>query len=256
MNRTLKAVSLAALSATLFACSDATPPISQAQADETLATLISGATVDPNAVTEGGHTATTPKVSCTYDATTKWTTCGPTTQNGMTVTRQVQFLDGKGNAQQRPDTATRSMKSKTTVTGTITMKNGSTKVNRTSEETVTGLGPASTQRVVNGTASGTEDSKVTDTRGTMTMSRQYADTTKNLTFSSSMTPLSPWPTAGSVVRQMKSTAKLNDGTPKDYASREERTYEAGGKVTIKTTINGQTRTCVVVMGTTAKPTCS
>jgi hypothetical protein len=263
MRRTLAAVSIAALTV-VYACSDATTP--NTQADEAFAIAVSGSGVDPNAETAGGHTATPPAVTCSYDATAKWTTCGPSTQNGLTVTRQMQFLDGSGTAQQRPDTSTRSMKSKTTVTGTLTMKTatptgtttatGTTTVNRNSEETVTGLGPSSTQRVVNGTATGSEDSQGTDTRGTMAVKRTYADTTTGMTFPAVFNLLNPFPIAGSIVRSVKSSVTLNGGTPKEYTAREVATFEAGGKLTVKTTVNGQTRTCVIQLGTLSAPVCT
>ena len=251
---------LVALSIALVSCFDSTNPVTQEQTDESLAVFVVGAGIDPNAETSGGHTATPPAVTCSWNATTMWNTC-TSTHNGLTMTRQMQFLNGAGVAQQRPDTSTRSMKARSTVTGTASITSphpggptGTTTVNRVSEETVTGLGPASTQRVVNGTGSGTEDSQGTDARGTVAVRRQYADTTKNMTLTSPPNPLSPWPLSGTVIRNIKATVTMNGTTAKDYTSREEKTFEAGGKMTIKTTMNGQTRTCVVQMSTTTRPT--
>jgi hypothetical protein len=258
MKRTFVAASIAAL-ATVYACSDSTSPLTQEQLDEALAVSVSGSGVDPNAETAGGHTATPPAVTCSYSATTQWTTCGPSTHNGLTVTREMQFLDSSDAPQQMPNTTTRSMKSKTTVAGTLIMKTqtaiGTTTISRTSEETVTGLGPASA-RVVNGTASGAEDSEGTDARGTMAVKRIYADTTTGMTFPAVFNPASPWPTAGKIVRNMKASAAFNGATAKDYSSREEQTFEAGGKLTIRTTMNGQTRTCVVQLGPMSMPVCT
>ena len=269
MRRTLAAASIAAL-ALVHACSDATTSITQQQADEALAFRVSGAGVDPNAETMGGHTATPPAVSCSWDATTKWTTCSSSAPNGLTVTRQMQFLDAARMAQQRPDATTRSMQSKTTVSGTLTMTappgtgtpttgtppTHTTTVNRSSDETVTGLGASSTQRVVNGTATGTEDSQGTDTRGTLTVKRAYGETTTGMTFPAVFNMQHPWPTAGTIVRLMTSSVTLNGGAPRDYTSREEKTFEAGGKLTIKTTINGRTHTCVVQLGSKDRPVCT
>src|SRR5262245_23934723 len=108
---------LAAVSFALVSCSDATNTTPQEQIDESLATTLAGVGVDPNAETAGGHTATAPAITCSYDAATKWSTC-TSTQNGLTITRQMQFLNASG-AQQRPDSTTTSMKAKTAVTGTI-----------------------------------------------------------------------------------------------------------------------------------------
>ena len=259
MRRSLATASIAALAA-LYACADSTPPLTQEQLDEALAISVSGADVDPNAQTAGGHTATQPPVTCAYNATTKWTTCGPSTLNGLTITREMQFLDSTGTPQQMPNSATRSMKSKTTVTGTKTIQTptstGTITISRTSDETVTGLGPSSAQRVVNGTATGAENSEGTDTRGTMAVQRTYTDSTIAMTFAAVFNPASPWPISGKIVRNVTATATFNGGTAKNYTSREEKTFETGGKVTMKMTMNGQTRTCVGQMGSTTPPVCT
>lgn len=258
--RTTAAVALAALSLTLVSCNEATTT-PQEQLDESLATTLAGISVDPNAEITGGHTATPPSLSCSYDATTKWSTC-TATQNGLTITRQMQFLNASG-AQQRPDSTTTSMKARTAVTGTITFTaqqtggpSGTTTVNRNSDETVTGLGPSSTQRVVNGTAGGTENSEGTDSRGTVTVTRVVMDTTTNLTLPSPPVPGAMFPTSGTIKRYVYASVKLNDGTPRTYTSQELHTFEPGGKLTVVTTMNGQTRTCVIQLGTKTKPTCT
>jgi hypothetical protein len=260
MRQTLSTLAAVALSTALLACSDATTPVPQEDAD--LIASIAGATVDPNAETMGGHTATMPasgtSTTCVKSGTT--VTCTGKS-SGMDVTREVKFFDAAGNQQDKPDSSTRSMTSKATISGTMTVTgpNGATAkntVNRASFETVTGLGPASAQRVVNGTASGTEDSEIKDAKGTTTVKRQYADTTKDLTLSSSISIMSPGPLSGKVIRHIKATITLNGGTPRSYTTREEQTYEAGGKLTVKSTTNGQTRTCVIQLGVKAPPVCT
>jgi len=215
-------------------------------------------------LTQQGHTATPPAVTCTFDAVTKWNTC-TSTNNGLTITRQMQFLNASG-PQQRPDSSTISMKAKTKVAGTINFTaqqtggpTGTTTVDRNSDETVTGLGPTSNQRVVNGTSSGTENSEGTDSRGTVTVSRTFADTTTNMTFSQH--PLLPpgnamYPLSGTIKRYVYASVKLNGGTAKTYTSNEVLTFETGGKLTVTTTMNGQTRTCVSQLGSKTKPTCT
>lgn len=273
MKRSLAAVSLVALGAVLYACADSTSPVTPDEADEALATTIAATGVDPNAETTGGHAPSTKPAppTCTFDATTKWMTC-TSTQNGLTIKREIQYLDSKGIALSKPDTTVASMKAKTTVTGTMTIKtatgSGTTTVSRNSEETVTGLQRGSKERVVNGTGSGTEDSKVTDSRGTMTMKRTYSDTTKDLTLptvtttsttsgSTATPPPTPvYPTAGTITRNSKATGKLADGSEKTWTIREVREFEAGGKLTVTTIINGVTHTCVFDLTTRAKPTCT
>jgi hypothetical protein len=241
---------------------DTTVPITQEQADESLATTLAGIVVDPNAETAGGHTATAPAPTCSWNATTMWSTCTGT-NNGLTITRQMQFLNAAGTPQQRPDSTTNSMKAKTTVTGTTsfthTATNGptiTTTVSRNSDETVTGLAKSSTQRVVNGTASGTENSTGTDSRGTITVARTYADTTKDMTFKSPPDTAARFPLSGTITRNIASSVTVGDAAAKSYTSREVHKFEAGGKLTVTTTMNGQTRTCVIQLGSKTKPTCT
>ena len=253
---------IAALSLTLVSCTDSNSPLTQEQVDESLATTLEGIGVDPNAETAGGHTATAPAATCSWNATTMWSTCTGT-NNGLTITREMQFLNAAGTPQQRPDSTTSSMKAKTTVTGTRTYTNpaaGSptitTTVDRSSDETVTGLAKGSTQRAVNGTANGTENSTGTDSRGTITVARTYADTTKDMTFKSPPDSTARFPLSGTITRNLSSSVKVNDAAAKSYTSREVHTFEAGGKLTVRTTMNGQTRTCVIQLGVKQPPTCT
>ena len=85
----------AALSFALVACTETTTPLTQYQADESVATSIAAAGMDPNAETSGGHTATPPAVSCAWNATTKWTTC-TSTQNGLTMAPGVLAMANAG----------------------------------------------------------------------------------------------------------------------------------------------------------------
>lgn len=254
---------LAALTFTVVSCTDTNSPITQDLADESLAMTLAGLDVDPNASTSGGHTATAPAPTCAWNATTMWNTCTGT-HNGLTITRQMQFLNGAGTPQQRPDSTTTSMKARTTVTGTTTFTNATTNgptittvVNRNSDETVTGLARNSTQRVVNGTASGTENSTGTDARGTIAVDRTFADTTTNMTFASPPTPTAPYPLSGTITRNIASSVKVNDATAKSYTAREVHTFAAGGRLTVVTTMNGHIRTCVFQLGPTrTAPTCT
>jgi hypothetical protein len=258
MKRSVAVASIAVL-AIASACSETTTPITQDQADEIVAVALGGSDFDPNAATSAGRPLNPPSPNCTYNATTMWITCGPTTNNGITVTRQHQFLNAAGEPQQRPDSNTRSQRNKTTVTGTITMHvppgapplTGTTTIVRNSDEIVTGMGPGATTRVANGTGSGSEDSQFTDQRGAMLVKRTYADTTSGLTFPAHFNPESPWPLAGTIVRNINAKASLNGVALKDFASREVHTFATGGKLTIVTTMNGKTRTCQIQM---VKPT--
>jgi hypothetical protein len=266
MRKSLLVFSAVAVSSLLLSCAEGTAPLTQEEADELLATAIAGVGVDPNSETAGGHTGTLPTsgagkvITCSIDAATKTATCTHT-DRGFSISREIRFFDGAGNPQSHPDTSTRSMSSKTTVSGTGAFSGpngatGTTTVNRVSNETVTGLGPGSTQRVVNGTAAGTENTTATDSRGTVTVARTYADTTFALTLPSPPTLQNPWPVSGRIVRNMTATVTLTGSAPKNYSSLEEQTFAPVGKLTIKSTMNGVTRTCEVQLGSRAKPVCT
>lgn len=197
---------------------------------------------------EGGMFRSGIDASCTFAAGTGDVTCGPTTRDGVTVTRVYTFRTTAGAAQQRPDSLTNSERSRITVSGTATRlrrDSVTTTVSHTSDRTVTGLASTATQRTVNGTASGTETSSGLNREGVrFTSVRVSGDTTQGLVIPVSTTGPS-YPTAGSVRREMKVTMTLAGGTPATSTRREVITYNGSTTATVVITTNGTSKTCTL-----------
>jgi hypothetical protein len=104
--------------------------------------------------------------------------CDPVTHDGLTITRSAAYKDGSGTVQSAFDSlTTTSVNIRVSVTGTkVRRDNDTSVVQHTSDRTVTGLAPASTQRTVNGTSSGTENIHGSNTTGSFTAVRTIGDT--------------------------------------------------------------------------------
>lgn len=186
--------------------------------------------------------------TCTAPSAAGDVTCGPTTRDGLTVSRVYTFRTLAGTAQARPDSLTDSERSRITVTGTTTrMRRDSitSTVDHASDRTVTGLSAAATQRTVNGTARGTETTTGLNRDGVrFTSVRVSGDTTQGLVIPVSNTGPS-YPTAGSVRREMRVTVTLAGGTPTTSTRREVITYTGGTSATVVITTNGTSKTCTL-----------
>jgi hypothetical protein len=186
--------------------------------------------------------------TCTFAASTGDVTCGPTTRNGLTITRIHTFRNAAGTAQSAPDSTTNSERTRITVSGTTTSlrrDSVTTTVQHTSDRTVTGLAYNATQRTVNGTASGTESSSGINRDGVrFTAVRVSGDTTQGLVIPILTTGRSH-PTAGTVRREMKVTMTLAGGTPTTNTRREVITYNGTTSATVVITTNGTSRTCTM-----------
>ena len=190
--------------------------------------------------------------TCVYAAATGNVTCGPTTRNGLTVTRIHSFKTTAGAAQSAPDSTTNSERTQITVSGTTTMMRRdsvTSTVQHSSDRTVTGLAYNATQRTVNGTASGTESSSGVNRDGVrFTAVRVSGDTTQGLIIPILTTGRS-YPTAGNVRREMKVTMTLAGGTPAVTTRREVVTYNGTTTATVVITTNGTSRTCTLPLPT-------
>ena len=190
--------------------------------------------------------------TCVYAASTGNVTCGPTTRNGLTITRIHSFKTAAGVAQSAPDSTTNSERTQISVSGTTTMMRRdsvTSTVQHRSDRTVTGLAYNATQRTVNGTASGTESSSGINRDGVrFTAVRVSGDTTQGLIIPILTTGRS-YPTAGNVRREMKVTMTLAGGTPTVTTRREVITYNGTTTATVVITTNGTSRTCTLPLPT-------
>jgi hypothetical protein len=173
-------------------------------------------------------------------------TCGPTTRDGITVTRVYTFKTAAGASQTAPDANTDTERSRITTSGTRTsMRRDSitVTVQHSSNRTVTGLASTSTQRTVNGASSGTESVAGVNRDGErFTSVRETSDATVGLVIPVSTTGQS-YPTAGSITRNMKLTLTLAGGSPVVKTRKEVVTYSGGTTATVVITTDGTSKTC-------------
>jgi len=205
--------------------------------------------------------------TCVYSASTGRLTCPPLTRHGLTIARSLAYTDKAGNSQSAFDSlTTNTINTQIDVTGTVvvvgrgehgfgpgfgpgrTTGTGKTvdtvTVHNTSDRTVSGLAQGSTQRTVNGTSTGQEDSKGSNDKGTFTASRTMGDTTTALVIpiqSSGPT----YPTAGTVIRSMKVTVTYAGQSPQSSSRREVITYDGSATAKVVLTKDGVTQNCTL-----------
>ena len=182
--------------------------------------------------------------SCAFSSTDNRVTCAAVTRRGLTIDRSFSYLDASGAVQQAFDTATtNTVNAQTTVSGTrIHHDNDTSTVKSKSDITVAGLASGSTQRTVNGTASGTESTVGTNDDGVhFTATRVAGDTISGV-----IIPLQngrpTYPTAGSIVRSMQATVALDGQTPTTSSRREVITFDGSSTAQITVTQDGVTKT--------------
>ncbi len=184
--------------------------------------------------------------SCTFNAGTGFVECAPQTFGGLTIDRSVQYLDASGKVQSAFDTATtNSIETRVSVSGSIVRRDNDTStVAHTSDRKVSGLKAA--QRTINGTSAGTEKTVGTDTIGHFTALRTIGDTTRNVVIpapSAGSPP--PFPTSGTIVRQMQATLTYDGKNPASTTRREVITYNGTNTATVVITQDGQTKNCTL-----------
>lgn len=185
---------------------------------------------------------------CTFDAASGRVTCPDVTERGLTISRSFAFKTATGTAQASFDTATTDLVNvATTVRGTRTRRDSSTStVLNTSDRTVKGLAPGSTERTVNGTSRAEETTNGTRDGVAFTAARIAGDTTLNLVIPVD-TGRPPIPKSGTVIREMTVTINPAGGTATTRSRREVITYNGTNVVTVQITQDGVTRNCTITL---------
>ena len=111
-----------------------------------------------------------------------------------------------------------------------------------SDITVAGLVSGSTQRTVNGTASGTESTVGTNDDGIHFTSTRVAGDTISCVIIPLQNGRPTYPTAGSIVRSMQATVTLSGQTPTSSSRREVITFDGSSTAQITVTQDGVTKT--------------
>ena len=198
---------------------------------------------------ERGNFASGTDSSCSYSSSSGDVTCGPTTRNGITITRVLTFKTASGASQSSPDSTTDSERSRITVGGTFTSTRRdsiTSTVQHSSDRTVTGLAAGSTSKTVNGVSSGTENTSGVNREGVrFTSVRVSGDTVAGLVIPKSTSIAASYPTMGTVRREMKVTMTLDGGTPTVSTRREVITYDGSATATVVITRDGTSKTCTL-----------
>lgn len=181
---------------------------------------------------------------CTFSATTMRLECPTITHDGLTITRSFSFLDATGAVEQAFDPAkTNTVNIKRSVSGTVTHhETAKSTVSGSSDLTVAGLAPGSTQRTVNETSAGTDATTGSWDGIAFTATRTAGDTTTGLVI-----PIQDgkptFPTAGTIVRSMKASVALNGQTPSTSSRREVITFDGTATAKVVITQDGVTKNC-------------
>src|SRR5256714_9829738 len=182
--------------------------------------------------------------SCAFSSTDNRVSCAAVTRRGLTINRSFSYLDASGVVQQTFDTATtNTVNAQTTVSGTrIHHDNDTSTVSSKSDITVAGLVSGSTQRTVNGTASGTESTVGTNDDGIHFTSTRVAGDTATGVIIPLQNGRPTYPTAGTVVRSMQATVTLAGQTPTTSSRRELVIFDGTSTAQITVTQDGVTKT--------------
>jgi hypothetical protein len=214
--------------------------------------------------------------ACTGTFTAGRVNCADVTADGLTLTRSIAYTNAAGAAQAAFDTlTTNTVNVRTTVSGTrtftpdsgrdgrgghldhgrgrgfgfladsgVTITRATTTVQSSSDRTVGGLAPASTQRTVNGTSAGRESTTGTTSAGTFTAQRVMGDTVRGVIVPVVASGVS-YPTAGTVIRAMQATVTYSGQAARSATRREVITYNGTATATVVITENGTVRNCTL-----------
>jgi hypothetical protein len=182
--------------------------------------------------------------ACTFSTTSNRNDCAVVTRGGLTINRSFSFLDAAGKVEQAFDPAnTNTVNVKNSVTGTVTHHSTATStVNSSSDFTIVGLASGSTQRTVDGTASGSETTTGTKDGVAFTVARTADDKTSGLVI-----PIQngrpTYPTAGTVTRSMQATVTNAGSSPSTSSRSEVITYDGSATAKVVITHDGVTKNC-------------
>jgi hypothetical protein len=192
---------------------------------------------------------------CTFNSANGQITCPAVTHDGLTIVRSGSYQTASGAFQPAVDSTTSTITLHVVVDGTVTRHDSITStVHHVSDRTVTGLARGSTQRTVNGTAAGTENSQGTNDTGAFTAVRTVGDSTRALVIPVADGKPS-YPTSGTVIRAMTVTVTYAGQSPTTRSRREVVTYNGTDTASLVITEDGTTKTCTVPLPH-GHPTCN
>jgi hypothetical protein len=192
---------------------------------------------------------------CEYNVATLRVECEPVTgRRGLTIERSIAFFDADGDVQTAFDSVTTDeINTRVSVTGTITRRDSAvTVVEHASDRTVGGLADGSTERRIDGIASGREATTGTDSTGDFSLLRVAHDTISGIVIPKRETGRT-YPTAGTIVRRMD-VSRTRNGTTTTLSRREVITYDGSDVAKLVVTQGERTKTCRIPLPF-GRPTC-
>jgi hypothetical protein len=184
---------------------------------------------------------------CRFNPATNRVECPPVVRSGLTILKSASYKNAAGTVQQAFDSLTNEVNMQIGVTGTFTHRRDSaqTSVAHTSNRTVTGLAPGSTQRTINSTSAGRESTEGADVAGRYTLLRVGGDTIDGVIIPVTNDSMgASYPTAGTVIRNITVTLTRGD-VVRSISRREVLTFNGTATATLVITQNGQTKRCTI-----------
>lgn len=183
---------------------------------------------------------------CAFDPTVNRVVCDTVTRSGLTITASAAFYDAAGVVQSGfEEESTDKINVQLGVTGTIARRDGhSSRVAHASDRTVSGLAPGSTERTIDGTATGLETTTGSDETGAFVAVRSLGDTLQGVVVPAEW-GRGVYPIAGTVIRAMEVTVTHEGQSPVGRSRREVLTFDGSNVATLVITQNGVTKTCSV-----------
>jgi hypothetical protein len=194
-----------------------------------------------------------PANGCTLNASTGRFDCPATTNNGVTLTRSFAFYNAAGAALTKfNDSTVASVNVTTTESGVRPTATGADTVSGSRNLTISGLAGHNTTRTTNGTGSRSVGGYYTDSAAT----RKY-DHTESATFSNVLATLprssNPYPTSGSISRQVSATGTVTKGTKsKSFSTSRSVTVTFNGTEFVPMTVGSTAYTLDLATGKATK----
>ena len=188
--------------------------------------------------------------TCTFQAASGRVVCPTETRSGLTIDLSAAYSSASGAVQQAFDNATtNTVNTRVSVNGTMVRRDSSTTtVRHASDRTVTGLAAGSTQRTINSSSAGTEETAGRNRAGEQfTAQRVMGDTVNNVVIPVRTDSTHTYPISGSVIRSMTATLTPAGGTARTTTRREVITYNGTATATLVITQDGVTKNCTVAL---------
>lgn len=182
--------------------------------------------------------------SCTFSGATGRITCPDLTRGGLTISRSYALYDAANTPQPARGPTTVKVNTQVWARGIVATERSKVAIDRKSDLTATGIQITSPSRTLNGTEQGSSTMEHQTSRGKVTSTLVFGDTTINLVLPQGDLTRR-WPLSGTVIRSHSGTRTIEGGAGSSPISyRAVFVYDGSNTVKITITANGTTKTCV------------